>query len=297
MKAFIFAAGLGTRLKPITDTMPKALVEVCGKPLLRHVMEKLKAAGFTEVVINIHHFAHKIEEYVAQNNDIGMSVTFSNETDMLLDTGGGIKHAAAALGDKEPFFVHNVDILSDLDIRKFIESHLGTSVNFTSATAVANECGSMPLATLLVSKRDTQRYLLFNADNNLAGWMNVKTGEVRSPYRALRRSAAEGAVFGLGDGTQPKEYFDSEAFLQKFNLKKYAFDGAHVISPQIFELMKDWPQKFSIIDFYLDVCSRYDIKFYIQPGLQMIDVGKLGSLQQAEDLVVKLSGHEAQKPK
>lgn len=290
MKAFIFAAGLGTRLKPITDTMPKALVPVCGKPLLRHVMEKLKAAGFSEVVINIHHFANQIKEYIAGNDDIGMKVTFSDETDMLLDTGGGIKHAAEALGYDEPFLVHNVDILSDLDIGKFIGAHLGTSVNFTPVTALSNTAGNMPLATLLVSERNTQRYLLFNSDNNLAGWMNVKSGEVRSPYKALQRSAGEGAVFGAGENARSGEYFNSEEFLKKFNLKKYAFDGAHVISPQIFGLMKDWPQKFSIIDFYLDMCCRYNIKFYIQPGLQMIDVGKLDSLQQAETLALELAG-------
>lgn len=276
MKALIFAAGLGTRLKPITDTMPKALVPICGKPLLAHVAEKLKSAGFGSIVINVHHFAEQIREYVAANGSFGIDVSFSDETDMLRETGGGIRHAAPLLDDGEPFLVHNVDILSNLDIEKFVGVH-----EKYAADALARSLSV--LATLLVSDRKTQRYLLFNSDNNLAGWMNIKTGEVRSPYKTLRREVGEGAVFQLGEGG-----FDYEAFLKKYNLKKYAFDGAHVISPEIFALMKEWPEKFSIIDFYLEMCGRYDIKYYLQPGLEMIDVGKFDSLQAAEEMAEKL---------
>ncbi len=268
MKVLIFAAGLGTRLKPITENMPKALVPICGKPLLRHVVEKFKRAGFNDFVVNVHHFAEQIREYVGANGSFGANVLFSDETDLLRETGGGIRHAAKLLDNGEPFVVHNVDILSNLDIEKFTEQH-------KIFAAEKSNAGIETLATLLVSERKTQRYLLFNSDGNLAGWMNIKTGEVRSPYKALRRAA--------------EEYFDYELFLRKYNLKKYAFDGAHVISPEIFGLMKNWPDKFSIIDFYLDVCGQYNIKKYIQPELDMIDVGKLDSLQKAEELAARLS--------
>ncbi len=121
MKALIFAAGLGTRLKPLTDTMPKALVPVGGKPLLRHVLDKLIAAGYDDIVINVHHFADQIREYVAANDSFGVKIAFSDETDLLRETGGGIRHAepllapADAPDTHEPFLVHNVDILSNLD--------------------------------------------------------------------------------------------------------------------------------------------------------------------------------------
>ncbi len=295
MKALIFAAGLGTRLKPITDTLPKALVPVCGKPLLWHVVEKLKKSGVTEFVINIHHFADKIREYVAANDSFGVKVSFSDETDLLRETGGGIRHAApllaaASVQDEatsvqdaatsvsaasvqasvsaadEPFLVHNVDILSNLDIEKFVGAH------------------KKSIATLLVSDRKTQRYLLFNDDGNLAGWMNIQTGEVKSPYPELRRSAEEVAIFG-GASASGAADFNYELFLSKNNLKKYAFDGAHLISPQIFKLMEQMPEKFSIIDFYLEICSQHNINYYIQPDLQMIDVGKLDTLHKAEEFL------------
>ena len=112
MRAMIFAAGLGTRLKPITDKMPKALVEVGGKTLLERQIEELKTAGFNEIVINIHHFAQMIRDYLAANGNFGADIYLSDESDELKDTGGGIKQASSLLNDGEPFLVHNVDILS-----------------------------------------------------------------------------------------------------------------------------------------------------------------------------------------
>ena len=112
MRALVFAAGLGTRLKPITDTVPKALVPVCSKPLLGHLVEKLKQNGYGEVVINLHHFPQQIKDYVEQNGSFGIKVSFSDESDLLRETGGGIRHAAPLLDDGEPFLVHNVDIIS-----------------------------------------------------------------------------------------------------------------------------------------------------------------------------------------
>ena len=157
MKAMIFAAGLGTRLKPLTDHMPKALVPVAGKPMLEHVIGKLKAAGFNEIVINVHHFANQIIDFLKEKNNFGIQIWISDETEELLDTGGGIKKAAHFFD--EPFLVHNADILSNVDLRALYEHHL-TSGND---------------ATLLVSPRKTVRYLLFNEGNRLCGWVNKDT--------------------------------------------------------------------------------------------------------------------------
>lgn len=157
MKAMIFAAGLGTRLKPLTDHMPKALVPVAGKPMLEHLIEKLKAAGFNEIVINVHHFANQIIDFLKEKDNFGITIHISDETDMLLDTGGGIKKAASFF--HEPFLIHNVDILSNVDLKSLYEYHL-TSGND---------------ATLLVSPRKTVRYLLFDERNRLCGWVNKDT--------------------------------------------------------------------------------------------------------------------------
>ena len=157
MKAMIFAAGLGTRLKPLTDHMPKALVPVAGKPMLEHVIRKLIAAGCDEIVINVHHFADQIIDFMKEKNNFGITIHISDETDMLLDTGGGIKKASSFFN--EPFLIHNVDILSNVDLKSLYEYHL-TSGND---------------ATLLVSPRKTVRYLLFDEGNQLCGWVNKDT--------------------------------------------------------------------------------------------------------------------------
>ncbi len=167
MKAMVFAAGLGTRLKPITDTLPKALVPICGQPLLYHVMHKIADAGYDGIVVNVHHFADMIRDWLA-THDFGVPVEISDETDLLRETGGGIRHAAPLLAGSEPFLVHNVDILSNFDPTWFRAQH---------------HAGD--LATILVSERETQRYFLFDDDNRLVGWMNRATGEVRSPWPGI----------------------------------------------------------------------------------------------------------------
>ena len=240
MNAFIFAAGLGTRLKPLTDTMPKALVPVAGKPLLAHVIEKLKAVGCKKIVINIHHFGEMIIDYVKENNSFGIDIVFSDEREMLLETGGAIKHAVDLLGD-EPFLIHNVDIMSNVDLRALWSEH----INSGSA------------ATLLVSKRNSSRALLFNEDGNLTAWTNKNTGEVKTPYENVDIAC----------------------------LEEFAFSGIHVFSPQLFKYFGEYPEKFSIIDFYLNTCKEEKIKAFTQEGLQLLDVGKLDSLEKAEAFV------------
>ena len=191
MKAMIFAAGMGTRLKPMTDNTPKALIPINGRPMLEHVILKLKDAGFHQIVINVHHLGDQIIDFLATNNNFGVQIHISDERDYLLDTGGGIKKAAKFLQGNEPFLVHNVDIMSNVDLKKLYDCHLETN----------------PVATLLVSKRNTSRYLLFNKESRLCGWRNHETGEVKSYYPDF----------------DPKQY------------NEYAFSGIHVISPKIFD--------------------------------------------------------------
>lgn len=277
MKAMIFAAGMGTRLKPLTDSMPKALVPIAGRPLLAHVIEKLKSAGFNEFVINVHHFADQIREYVRECGNFGVEVAFSDETDFLRETGGGIRHAATLLNDGEPFFVHNVDILSNLDIEAFYKAHCEAVSNSTSADGGKGCSEEEVLATLLVSDRKTERYLLFDNDDNLVGWMNIKSGEVKSPFRELQRTPSSES--GM---------WDYDSFLQEYGLRRFAFAGIHAISPQIFRLMGGEPDKFGIIPFYISCCNRYKIKAFVAKDLKIVDVGKLDSLQMAEELASEL---------
>lgn len=162
----IFAAGLGTRLKPLTDRIPKALVRVGGEPLLKRVIFQLKDAGFTRIVVNVHHFSNQIIDYLRDNDNFGLDIRISDETDKLLETGGGIKKAWPLFDQTEPILIHNVDILSNVDLKKFYQP--------------------LPLAArLLVSERKTKRYLLFDDTMRLVGWTNIETGEVKSPYKDL----------------------------------------------------------------------------------------------------------------
>ena len=234
----IFAAGLGTRLKPLTDTMPKALVPVGGQPLLWHVVTKLKAAGFERVVVNVHHFAQQIVDYLQANDGFGLDVRVSDESRQLLDTGGGVRKALPLFDADAPVLIHNVDILSNVD--------LGSLARFADA--------SQADALLLVSQRQTKRYLLFDDENILDGWTNVETGEVRSPYPGLDPSG----------------------------LRRLAFSGIHVVSPRVFPLLQAMPERFGIIDFYLKHCHQCDFLAHEQAGLRLLDVGKLDTLAEAE---------------
>ncbi len=159
MKAMIFAAGLGTRLKPFTDNHPKALAVVNGKPLLQRNIEYLKSFGINEIVIKVHHFADQIIEFLEDNNYFGIEITISDETDQVLETGGGLVKAKANF--EEDFLVMNVDILTDLNLAKFIKAHQENKA----------------LVTLAVSDRNSSRKLFFNEQNELKGWRNLKTEE------------------------------------------------------------------------------------------------------------------------
>jgi len=161
MRAMIFAAGLGTRLFPLTIDKPKALVEIEGKTLLQMAIEKVSQAGYHDLVINVHHFADLIIQFLKQKNNFGLNITISDERGQLLDTGGGILKAAPFLEGADPFLVYNVDVLSNIDLQLLKKYH--------------SEKGG--LATLVVRDRLTSRYLAFDDSMQLSGWQNIKTGE------------------------------------------------------------------------------------------------------------------------
>lgn len=163
MKAMIFAAGMGTRLKPFTESHPKALAVVNNKTLLQRNIEYLKSFGFSKVVINVHHFPEQIRNFLKENNDFGIDITISDESDALLETGGGLKKAEEHLSGTSPFVVMNVDILTDLNLNNLIEHHQSKKA----------------LVTLAVTERATSRYFLFDQSDRLCGWKNIKTGEER----------------------------------------------------------------------------------------------------------------------
>lgn len=239
MKAMIFAAGLGTRLKPITDTIPKALVPVGGVPMLERVIRKLKGAGMEEIVVNAHHFAERIVDFLKEHPELSTGVSVSLENGTPLETGGGIKHAAPLLG-KGRFLVHNVDILSDADLRQFI------SVDHPDS-----------LATLLLADTPADRCLLFDDGMRLSGWMNIRTGEVKSPL----------------------PNFDPSAY------RRYSFCGIHIISDRVFALMESWPDNFPIIDFYLANAASETIRGVVAEDIHLIDIGSPEKLDEANRLV------------
>ena len=249
----IFAAGLGTRLKPITDTLPKAMVPVCGKPLIEHVSRKLLNFGIDEVVVNVHHFADKIEEWIASQDYMQMQV--SDERKMLLETGGAVLHARRYLEGCGRFLIHNVDIMSNADL-KWLESQ------------VADDA----LATLMVSDRPTKRFLLFHPETmRLVGWHNTDTGD-----------------YSLADKSMKLE-----------DCLAYGFSGIHIMSDKVFDLMDQYvaergltvdPEagvKFPIMSFYLWAALKMPIYGVVAENLDFLDVGKLDTLKQAEEMFAR----------
>lgn len=276
MQAMIFAAGLGTRLRPLTDKMPKALVEVDGKPLIEHVIEKLRKSGFTSIVVNVHHFSNQIIDYLNAHH-FGVDIRISDETDKLLDTGGGLRKAAHLFNPDEQVLIHNVDILSNADLRTFYEQG-PLMTNYATG-------GKMKAAaTLLVSWRKTKRYLLFDADMRLVGWTNIETGEVKSPYRWLREYGEEHPETFKTLLSHHDDIVVEHKLLGygRAILKAFAFSGIHCISPALIGRMESYPDVFPIMDFYLSNCSTSLIKGFIQPELEMIDVGKLDVLKKLQ---------------
>jgi NDP-sugar pyrophosphorylase family protein len=161
MKAMVLAAGMGTRLQPLTLTKPKALVEIDGTAMLEIILKKIIRSGFNDIIINVHHFADQIIDFLSRNKNFGASITISDETDFLLDTGGGLLKASSFFNDGKPFLVHNIDILSNINLLELYNYH----------------CSKNALATLAVKERTTSRSLLINSDGELSGWRNNETGQ------------------------------------------------------------------------------------------------------------------------
>jgi NDP-sugar pyrophosphorylase family protein len=217
MKAMILAAGLGTRLRPLTDDRPKALVTVAGHTLLEIALRRLRAVGVSDVIVNTHHYAEMIFEYLEANSNFGMKIEVSRE-EVLLDTGGGLKYAAHFFLDsiqdfQEPFILHNVDVLSTIDLGRMMRFH-------TQHDA---------LATLSVQDRPTSRYLLFDPQGQLCG------------RRTVRGSQAEDSQDEVVSPASP--------------LQPLAFSGIHIISPRIFAEMEE-KGAFSIIPAYLRLAAK-----------------------------------------
>ena len=252
----IFAAGLGTRLKPLTDTLPKALVPLAGKTLLQWQIEKLKTAGITDIVINVHHFSDMIINYLHDNDNFGCRIAVSDERDMLLETGGGLRKAEELLTSSpnspiasSPILICNVDILSNIDIPTLLNAY-----------------NPDEMGVVVVSERDTQRYLLFDEENRLCGWTNIATGEVRGE-EAIRRGGEQ-------------------------VMKKLAFSGMQVLNPRIFDCMNKVVEqkgdKFSLIDLYLSIAEKEILRAYIPENYRMMDVGKITQLSEAEAFALSL---------
>lgn len=203
----VFAAGLGTRLKEETQNKPKALVEIGKKPLLQHAIEKLKKEGFSEVVVNVHHFSDLVIEFV-NNSDFGIPVHISDETGKLLDTGGGLKKAAPLLAGDEPVLIYNVDILSNLDLQILVQEYLRSGA----------------LAMLVVRKRQTQRYFKFNREKRLVGWINKRTNEKKIAIPEEFEKATEMAFSGIH--IVGPEIFQMMPAEEKFSMTDFYLDLA-----------------------------------------------------------------------
>lgn len=252
MKAMIFAAGLGTRLKPYTLHHPKALVPVGGKPMLQRVIENIASAGIRDIVVNVHHFASQVEDFLAQNSCFGLNISISDERDLLLDTGGGLLKARELLSGNnpdEPILLHNADILTDMRLEEMAKEHLDTGAD----------------VTLLCSHRKSSRTLWFSKEENcLEGWENMSTGE-RRPEGFSPDASAEATPFGGIHIVNPSVF----PFLEKYSHGR--------IKP------------FPIIPFYLENIERMEIRRFMLPeDCRWFDVGSSDKLAIAEASIQSL---------
>ncbi len=237
MKAMILAAGLGTRLKPFTDKHPKALAVVNGKTLLQRNIEFLSGHGIDDFIINVHHFSNQLMSFLKDNNNFEKKICISDESEEVLETGGGLLKAEWFFkNESAPFVLMNVDVLTDMDFGAMIDQHKKLK----------------PLATLAVTNRKTSRYFLFDGEDRLCGWRNTVTGE-------------------------EKISVDSDKSDQK------AFSGIHIISPEIFALIKR-RGKFSIVDLYLELAADHSILSFDHSDSKFVDVGKSESIEIAESI-------------
>ena len=242
MQALIFSAGLGTRLKPITDSIPKALVPLAGKSLLQWQIERLREAGITDIVVNVHHFPDMIIDTIRRNDGWGCNVQVSDERDCLLETGGGLRKAFldGILKRNEPVLASNVDILSNIDLKAFVGAY-----------------DPQALGVLVVSDRPTQRYLLFDNDGRLRGWTNISTGEIKPSSLQSVEKLTRLAFSGM--------QILSPRIIEKMD-----------------SVVATKGEKFSLIDLYLSLCEEETLCCYVPNNYCMMDVGKIDQIEEAE---------------
>jgi N-acetyl-alpha-D-muramate 1-phosphate uridylyltransferase len=208
MKAMIFAAGLGTRLKPLTISRPKALIPVHGKPMLEWVILKLKKNNIEDIIINVHHYPGQVIDFLKSKDNFNINIEISHEHD-LLDTGGGLKKAGWFFENEKDILIHNTDILSDIDLSAMYQQHTRNNAD----------------ATLCVSQRPSSRYLLSDSSGYLCGWQSIKTAEtlwVEKPVKNVRQFAFNGI------------HIISEKFIKKFKA-----ESNYPIIPEYLRLAKD----------------------------------------------------------
>ena len=256
----ILAAGLGTRLKPLTDNTPKALVEIDGTPILGRLILNLKKQGFNYIVVNVHHFADKVKNFLSSTN-FGVKISVSDESHELLDTGGGIVHAKDLLFkyDDLPFIVHNVDILSNADLPDLLKTQDGLSLK---TLGIVNRNDYKEGTTLLISDRSSSRKLIFDTALNLKGWHDLQKN-----------------TFRPGD------------FIPSKDDRELAFSGIYAMSMGAVEEMETLMGNtgFSVMDYFLNAERRRPVSGFEQSGLKLIDIGKPATLLQASQILKDLS--------
>jgi len=263
MKAMILAAGLGTRLRPLTDDRPKALVKINGRTLLQVTIERLAASGVREIIVNVHHFADKVADYLKSHNNFGLLIEISREDDLLLDTGGGLKKAAwffleGSERNDEPFLLHNVDVISDINFTRMLENHA--------------------LATLAMQERKSSRQLLFDDDLQLIG-RRVDGNDEMAAQSAASITSSETRK---PSSASPLVYPESRRATSHSPLLPLAFSGIHILSPRIFPLLTESTPAFSIIDSYLRLAAQgHKILAFRHDGSYWRDLGRPADLAQA----------------
>jgi len=278
MKAMILAAGLGTRLRPLTETRPKALVELSGRTLLEITLARLRTFGITEVIVNVHHLADMVTDYLKSHKNFGMRIEISRE-DVLLDTGGGLKKAAwffledssrrhSKSGDSnqmdEPFLLHNVDVISNINFARMLQFHTDNQA----------------LATLAVQSRETSRYLLFNDHNQLVG---RRIGRDHPP-ELIRRDLMDGLQEGTASAVPKNDKNPGALAPEAISSPPFhplAFSGIHIISPRLLPLLTE-EGVFSIIPSYLRLAAQgQKIHSFRADQYYWRDLGRPADLAQA----------------
>lgn len=241
MKGMIFAAGIGSRLKPLTNHLPKALININGKPMLEHVILRMKECGVSKIIINTHHLAYQIADFIERNENFGLNIIISEEKE-LLDTGGGIINARKFLEGDEAILMYNSDIFSNFPLNEMTDYHIENGND----------------VTLLTQQRNTSRYLLFDSDCRMHGWMKNNGMEIKPV------------------GLDYTKY------------KPLAFGGVHIMNPEILDRLDRYAfakgRIFSITSFYIDCCREIKIKAY-QPvnEYEWYDIGKPEILEKLAD--------------